>query len=243
MTETAAKGSVTTLWRYPVSSMGGERLDHSPIEPGGVEGDRVWGLLDAQTGRIASPGREKHFVQVPLGHARFTGEGVAISADGSVWAAPDDPATLERLAQVFGFTPRLEPFVPFGAEGFRPRYEHAPIHLVTTAGMRSLSRDMPDSVIDERRFRPNIVVDWPDGPEAMPEQGWIGREIRIGTVVLRGREPCGRCGFITLEQEGLPLDVELLRNVVRRYRRNFGIYCDVLSPGEVRPGDTVRLGS
>ena len=241
MTGSDLTGSVSALWRYPVSSMGGERLDRAPVTGAGIEGDRIWGLLDAANERIASPGREKHFVKVPHGHARFTGDGVAISSDGSNWAKPDDGAALRQLSDVFGFMPVLKPFEPFGGEGFRPRYEHAPIHLVTTAGMRSLERDMPGSVIDERRFRPNIVVDWPDGPEAMPEQGWIGHEIRIGEVVLRGREPCGRCGFITIEQEGLPLDVELLRTVVKRYGRHFGIYCDVLSPGEIRPGDAVSI--
>lgn len=241
MTEAASSGSVASLWRYPVSSMGGERLDRAPVTGSGVEGDRIWGLLDASNERIASPGREKHFIQVPRGHARFTGDGIAISSDGAGWAGPDDRGVLRQLSDVFGFMPVLKPFVPFGGEGFRPRYEHAPIHLITTAGMRSLERDMPGSVIDERRFRPNVVVDWPDEAEAMPEQGWIGREIRIGDVVLRGREPCGRCGFITIEQEGLPLDVELLRNVVRRYGRNFGIYCDVVTPGEIRPGDTVSV--
>lgn len=241
MTQAGVAGTVASLWRYPVSSMGGERLQAAPVDGLGVEGDRIWGLLDASNGRIASPGREKHFVKVPRGHARFTGDSVAISSDGARWVAPDDETALQQLSHVFGFTPTLKPFVPFGGEGFRPRYEHAPIHLITTAAMRCLERDMPGSVVDERRFRPNIVVDWPDGAEAMPEQGWIGREIRIGNVLLKGREPCGRCGFITIEQEGIPVDVELLRNVVRRYGRNFGIYCDVVTPGEIRPGDAVSV--
>ena len=180
---------------------------------------------------------------MPHGHARFTGDGVEVSPNGVVWAAPDDGAALAALSELFGFVPKLKPFVPCGEDGFRPRYEHAPIHLLTTAAMRSLSRDLPGSVIDERRFRPNIVVDWPDEVEAMPEQGWIGREIRIGNVVLRGREPCGRCGFITIEQEGLPVDVKLLRTVVKRHGRHFGIYCDVVTPGEIRPGDAVCIGA
>lgn len=233
--------SFAALWRYPVSSMGGERLERAPVTASGIVGDRIWGLLDAANERIASPGREKHFVKVPMGHARLAGDSVAISADGESWASPDDRATLSDLSQLFGFAPVLKPFGPFGSGGFRPRYEHAPIHLLTSAAMRALSRDLPGSVIDERRFRPNIVVDWPDGSEAIPENDWIGREIRIGEVVLRGREPCGRCGFITIEQEGLPLDVEVLRTVVKRHGRNFGIYCDVLSPGEIRPGDAVTV--
>lgn len=234
---------VAALWRYPVSSMGGERLERAPVTETGIAGDRVWGLLDASNERIASPGREKHFVKVPKGHARLAADGVAISADGETWTDPDDEQVLSDLSRLFGFAPVLKPFGPFGAGGFRPRYEHAPIHLLTTAALRALRQDLPGSVVDERRFRPNVVVDWPDGAEPIPEHGWIGREIRIGEVVLRGREPCARCGFITIEQEGLPLDVEVLRTVVKRYGRNFGIYCDVLAPGEARIGDMVTVAA
>ena len=94
----------------------------------------------------------------------------------------------EALSTTFGFKPMLKPFDPIGSGGFRPRYEHAPIHLLTTAALRSLSRELPDSVIDTRRFRPNILVDWPDEDEAMPEKDWIGREIRIGEVVFPPNE-------------------------------------------------------
>lgn len=236
------KGSVASLWRYPVSSMGGERLERAPVAVEGVVGDRLFGLLDRASGRIASPGRETHFAAVPKGHARLHGRArVEISADGTSWAGGDDPAVLAALARLVGFEPELKSFVARGEPGFRPRYEHAPIHLLTSAAMRSLARERPDSVIDERRFRPNIMVEWPDEAEPMPERDWIGREIRIGEVVLKGREPCKRCGFTTIEQDGLPLDVEILRTVVRRYERNFGIYCDVLVPGEIRTGDGVAV--
>lgn len=236
-------GTVSALWRYPVSSMGGEKLDVMPLCDSGVVGDRIWGLVDASSGRIASPGREKHFVTVPHGHARLAADpaNVEISADGAHWAAPDDDTMLGALSQLFGFVPSLRPFAARGSDGFRPRYEHAPIHLVTTAAMRSLSEALPGSVIDERRFRPNLVVDWPDETQAMPEEGWLGRDIRIGEAVLRGSRPCGRCGFVTIAQDGLPLDVEVLRSIVRRHDRNFGIYCDVVTPGDIRPGNRVTL--
>ena len=54
----------------------------------------------------------------------------------------------EALSTTFGFKPLLKPFDPIGSGGFRPRYEHAPIHLLTTAALRSLSRELPGSVID-----------------------------------------------------------------------------------------------
>lgn len=236
-------GQVAELWRYPVSSMAGERLAQLDVEAGGVVGDRIWGLLDATTSRIASPGREKHFVGVPRVHARVAEGGVALSLDGERWAEPDDAALLEDLSRAFGFTPMLKPFDVAGAGGFRPRYEHAPIHLVTSAAIRSLERDLPGSVIDARRFRPNVLVDWPDGEEPIPEHGWIGREIKIGNVVLRGREPCGRCGFITIAQDGLPQDAEILRTVVKRHERNFGIYCDVIVPGVIGTGAQVTIAT
>ncbi|WP_164985755.1 MOSC domain-containing protein [Bosea sp. Tri-44] len=235
-------GKVAELWRYPVSSVAGEQLDQLDVNAGGVAGDRIWGLLDAATGRIASPGREKHFIGVPRAHAKVAGEGVALSLDGERWAVPEDSELLEGLSQAFGFMPVLKRFDAVGSGGFRPRYEHAPIHLVTSAALGSLERELPGSVIAARRFRPNILVDWPDGTEAIPEHGWIGREIRIGDVVLRGREPCGRCGFITIAQEGLPQDVEILRTVVKRHERKFGIYCDVVTPGQIAAGAAVTVG-
>ncbi|MBR1149646.1 MOSC domain-containing protein [Bradyrhizobium sp. JYMT SZCCT0428] len=235
------KGEVAELWRYPVSSMAGEQLAVARIEAAGIAGDRIWGVLDEATGRIASPGREKHFIGVPRAHAKIADGGVAVSVDGKSWAGPEDASMREALSRTFGFKPMLKPFDPIGSGGFRPRYEHAPIHLLTTAALRSLSRELPDSVIDTRRFRPNILVDWPDEDEAMPEKGWIGREIRIGEVVLRGKKPCGRCGFITIEQDRLPLDVEILRRVVKRHGRDFGIYCDVVSPGHVTAGAVVAV--
>jgi uncharacterized protein YcbX len=88
--------------------------------------------------------------------------------------------------------------------------------------MRSLERAMPGSIIDERRFRPNILVEWPDEHEPVPENGWLGREIRIGDArPERHAIPCGRCGFITIAQDGIPLDVELLRTVVKQPQPQF----------------------
>jgi uncharacterized protein YcbX len=236
--------SIVALWRYPVSSMAGESLELAPVDTSGVVGDRIWGVVDRTNERIASPGREKHFVRVPHGHARLTSSGsVEISPQGRHWSAADDETALDELSLLFGFPAKLKPFVPTAAAGFKARYDRAPIHLLTTAALRSLRRDLPGSVIDERRFRPNILVDWPDEAKPIPEHDWIGREICVGDVVLRGREPCGRCGFVTIEQEALPLDVEVLRTVVRRYERHFGIYCDVLSPGEIRLGDAVTVAN
>lgn len=234
---------VTAIWRYPVSSMAGERLDSATVEVSGLAGDREWGVFDLSADKIAYPGREKRWLAVPNGHARLARSGaVEVSADGDRWGDPASAPWQQSLSDLFGFPAELRAYVPPEAEGMKPRYERAPLHILTTAALRSLRRALPDSVIDERRFRPNLLVDIPDGAEPIPENDWIGRDITIGGVTLRGSEPCARCGFTTLQQDGLPLDIEVLRTVVKRFGRNFGIYCDVVSPGEINQGDVLTIG-
>ena len=41
---------VLELWRYPVKSLQGERLEVAEIGPDGVAGDRQWALFDLETG-------------------------------------------------------------------------------------------------------------------------------------------------------------------------------------------------
>ena len=41
---------VAELWRYPVKSLQGERLDSAPLSAGGVEGDRAYAIYDLDTG-------------------------------------------------------------------------------------------------------------------------------------------------------------------------------------------------
>ena len=47
-------GSVARLWRFPVKSMLGERLEQAEITGDGLLGDRAYGLIDLETGKVAS---------------------------------------------------------------------------------------------------------------------------------------------------------------------------------------------
>jgi MOSC domain-containing protein len=47
-------GSVAALWRFPVKSMGGERLVHADLTRRGILGDRAFALIDRTTGKVAS---------------------------------------------------------------------------------------------------------------------------------------------------------------------------------------------
>ena len=47
-------GSVAELWRFPVKSMLGERLDRVDLTERGVFGDRAYALVDVDTGKVVS---------------------------------------------------------------------------------------------------------------------------------------------------------------------------------------------
>ncbi len=49
-----AIGHVAELWRYPVKSLGGERVEHSEISPRGALGDRLWAVRDLERDVTAS---------------------------------------------------------------------------------------------------------------------------------------------------------------------------------------------
>jgi uncharacterized protein YcbX len=47
-------GTIRELWRFPVKSMLGERLDAADLSEGGIVGDRAHALVDRETGKVAS---------------------------------------------------------------------------------------------------------------------------------------------------------------------------------------------
>ena len=54
-------GYVAALWRFPVKSMKGERLDHAEVTAQGILGDRAYGLIDAINGKVAAGKNPKLF--------------------------------------------------------------------------------------------------------------------------------------------------------------------------------------
>jgi MOSC domain-containing protein len=49
---------VSEVWRHPVKSLQGERVDEAVVENSGLAGDRRWGVVDCDTGKVLTGRRE-----------------------------------------------------------------------------------------------------------------------------------------------------------------------------------------
>ena len=72
MTAPAPLGYVSALWRYPVKSMAGEKLDACEVTERGLLGDRGYALVDEATGVIASAKNPRTWTDLLAFRAEFT---------------------------------------------------------------------------------------------------------------------------------------------------------------------------
>ncbi|TIW40861.1 MAG: MOSC domain-containing protein, partial [Mesorhizobium sp.] len=59
--------------------------------------------------------------------------------------------------------------------------------------------------------------------------------------LLTVSEPCRRCGFTIIAQDGFDADPGILRNLVRHNAHNLGVYCTVDRPARIEVGATMRF--
>jgi len=161
---------------------------------------------------------------------------------------PDNPDVLADLRDIFGRVDDepLPDFTVFPPEMMEFEYPPGnyfdcyPLMIMTTAALRSLRTALPDSVIDERRFRPSLVIE-SDEP-GHPEFGWTGRRMRLGAAEIQIGSACPRCVAVTREfGDDMPTDRGVLRHIVRDLDQNVGVYATVVTPGQIAVGDAVEL--
>lgn len=83
----AVVGRVAEVWRFPVKSMLGERLDEVEVTTAGVVGDRAWALLDPEDGKVVSAKNPRKWGRVLDLRASYVGAPAA--------GAPPAPVAIE----------------------------------------------------------------------------------------------------------------------------------------------------
>ena len=117
--------TVGRLWQYPVKSMQGEEVDEILLGAGGVAGDRAYGFVDVETGRLASAKRPRRFGPLLDCRARFLadpavdGDSPSVEVtfpDGAVVRTDDDGGAelTRRVCELLGREVRLISTAPDG---------------------------------------------------------------------------------------------------------------------------------
>lgn len=235
-------GTIEEIWRYPVSSLGGERLTSVEINETGVVGDRQWCIADTKSGEVATPEKQERWRPALFLNARLTDNSAEIGFPDGCWLDVSHGGIDAKLTQHFGFETTLLAYENAGGSGIGVnRYEPSPLHLITTSSLDQLSNLLGNETVDSRRFRPNVVLRT-EGQAEFREKAWIGQRLELGSnVTIEASEETKRCGMTLIAQPDINENADILRTILRQNRRNFGIYASVTKAGAVTMGESVHL--
>lgn len=232
---------VLEIWRYPVKSLRGERLDEAMVGAEGVEGDRRYAIFDVGTGFGLTARRAPELLFAaarlhPDGTAEITLPDGSIAVDDAAlsgWLGREvvlrstEQVTQRRFENPADFeneaTSQWEPFA--GSTGAFQDSGNAAVSLLS----RPSTRDW-----EQQRFRANILLD-----EA-GENELVGTCIRLGEAILEVRKQLERCVMTTRPQPGgIAKNLDVLRTIHRELGGCLAIGAVVLEAGRVRTGDAL----
>lgn len=253
-------GRVAWIAIAPVKAMALVQLASARLERSGIRGDRAFAVVDGDM-RLVNGKRLGALVGVvptwdadagelrlrfPDGRTAEGAVGLGERADAVFFGRPR-PVHLvegpwsEALSGWAGRTLRLVALVGEGA-GI-DRGPSASLLSTSALGVLAAAGGV-DRAIDGRRFRMTFGI---DGTEPFAEDGWLGRDVRVGDAVVRPVDYVGRCAVTTQDPDtGIP-DFPTLK-VLERLRGHLssededlpcGVWAEVASAGEVRLGDRV----
>ncbi len=232
---------VSELWRFPVKSLQGERLDRVRIDTDGLLGDRRFALFDVETG-FGLTGRREPRLLMASARVVDKGDGVEIELpDGSIARDNDDlsrwlgrkielvdarQASGARYESPDDIDTELEWHVFEGPGGAFHDTDLFRVSLVSTATIGAWPA---------RRFRANVVLD------GAGEDELVGSDVALGEAVLHVQWQIPRCVMVTREQPGdIERDLAVLKTIQRDRDGYLAIGATVVTPGEVAVGEELH---
>jgi uncharacterized protein YcbX len=235
-------GHVEALFRYPVKSMAGERLEVADLGWHGLDGDR----------RLAFRRMNDRSGMPWLTASRLPDLLLFTPLRGGDATQGDLPARIrtpdgEELP-VFGEDLAKEVGRRHGAPVQMMQLRHgifdeASISVIAADTLREIGR-LAGQSLDVRRFRPNIFVRLLR-PAPFHEDEWLGGVLSFGegddapaiTVTMRDL----RCSMVNLDPDSASSAPEVMKAVVRANQNNAGIYGAVTHIGRLAVGQTIIL--
>ena len=237
-------GFVEAIFRYPVKSMAGERLESANLGWHGLDGDRrlAFRRLDDRSGfpwltasklpelLLFAPQRREDG-DLPT-HVR--------TPDGA-----EMPVFGEELATEIGRR--------YGAPVQMMEMKHgifddASISVIASDTVHEISR-LAGRSPDVRRFRPNVLVRLlrpvPFQPAPFKEDEWVGGVLSFGSgddapaIAVTMRDV--RCSMVNLDPDSASSAPEVMKAVVRAHENTAGVYGTVTRIGRLAVGQTIFL--
>jgi len=238
-------GHISALFRYPIKSMAGERLDSAKIGWHGIEGDRRLALRrfvdrGAYPWLTASRLPELLLYQ-PIGRQNTPGEPLPThirTPEGKEYSLGDE-ALLKEIATRHGAELELMQL----SHGI---FDEACVSAIALGTIGGIAREAGHD-LDIRRFRPNLVIDTngTNGAQPFEEDRWIGKLLEFGSegtgpaisVTMRDL----RCVMMNLDPDTAEANADVMKTVIRLNENYAGIYGTVVRTGELRVGQAVVL--
>lgn len=248
--------TVARLYRFPVKGLGAEALPHALVaRGGGMPGDRRFAIARGRTAfDDARPTwlRKEAFVMLMRdGDEALARLRCRYETDGRILIVtpPDGDAVRADLATAAGRDQLARLLNRF----LGPRTD-GPVRVVT-AGTLSLT-DIPQNglsivnlasvddfahrigrPLDPLRFRANVYL---DGLHAWAEREWIGRRIRLGSLVVAVEAHIHRCNATQVDPTTAARDVPTVGLLRQHYGHvDMGIYGEAVEGGRLAVGDAV----
>lgn len=252
---------IESLYRYPVKGLTPERLTAATLSPGrAIPFDRAFALAQGDADLdTANPAwiSKVNFLCLAKNPAAARLRASFNEASGLLFI--HDPAGEDLAASPFTaegqktltayLTAFLGPEARYGTDGEQPNFHHFPQHsfcdhktqVVSIIGHGSLAalEEAVGAPRDKLRFRANIYV---ENIEPWAEFELLGKTLAIGEVRMVVQERIDRCPATMVNPETAEKDA----NPVKELRQHFGhidmgVFAEVLTPGEIKPGDQITV--
>jgi len=235
-------GHVEAIFRYPVKSMGGERLEVANLGWHGLDGDRrlAFRRMDDRSGMPWLTASKLPDLLLFAPHHREDGAQGDLPTHIRTPDGEELPVFGEELAAEVGHR--------YGApvemmQLRRGIFDEASISVIASDTIREIGR-LAGRSLDMRRFRPNVVVrllrsvpfqedEWLDGVLSFGE----GDDAPAINVTMRDE----RCAMVNLDPDSASPAPEVMKAVVRANQNNAGIYGAVTRIGRLAVGQTMTL--
>lgn len=234
-----ATGSVLSLHRWPVKSMGGEPVGTFALNRDGVAGDRVHVLHDTFKGapRQLTARQSPRLLAWQASYGAWNGEADELPA--AELTAPDgrrfawgDCGLAAALAADLGREVELRTHS-------RGRPDLLGSVLVTTRATHEAVERELGRELDQRRWRTNVHVEL--DADAFAEEGWEGRTLTIGAATFELLHPCERCVIPTRDPATQAKAADVLKHLTREHGGLFGMNARAHGPARIAVGDPVHV--